>query len=104
MRTKEQEINKVNFIKSLTKDNYFCRHSYYRIDEVQEAVRINYLLSTKDMLLPVKVKGIDLIFFKSDSIGIIADFACVKNENKYELYEMNMNTYNEYERYMSDLM
>lgn len=97
------DYNKVKFIKGLSTENYSLYCTYNRIDEVQEVIRGHYGLPSKDTPKAVKVSGIDGILFITNS-GILVDYICKENDGKFELYEMNLKTYNEYERYMSDLM
>ncbi|MDR1226566.1 MAG: toprim domain-containing protein [Prevotellaceae bacterium] len=103
MEAKEINIDlaKADFIKNLKKEDYNLRYTYNRMDEVQEIIRMNHLLPTKDMPLPIKVKDIDFILFKSKDNGVLADYMCVQNNEKFELYDMSMNTFNEYEKFMS---
>jgi hypothetical protein len=99
---KAKEYNKIEFLKRLKKENYSFYHSYHRIDEVQEAVSLNYLLPTSDFPAPVKVKDVDFILFKTKGVGIVVDIVCMHNENKFEMYKMNDKTYKEYEEFMKN--
>jgi hypothetical protein len=98
------DSNKVKFIKGLSTENYSLYCTYNRIDEVQEVIRGHYGLPSKDTPKAVKVSGIDGILFMTKNSGILVDYICKENDGKFELYEMNLKTYNEYERYMSNLM
>lgn len=102
--TKEDSV-KIKFIQSLNEEAYTLHYTYNRIDEVQEIVRGNYLLPTKDTPNPIKVGNIEFILFYAKRTGVIADFICKKNnDGLFELYVMSLKACNEYERYMSDLM
>ena len=98
------DSNKVKFIKGLSTENYSLYYTYNRIDEVQEVIRGQYGLPSKDTPKAIKVSGIDGFLFMTKSSGILVDYICKENDGKFELYEMSLKTYNEYERYMSDLM
>jgi hypothetical protein len=98
------DVSKVNFIKSLNKEEYSLYHTYNRMIDVQEAIRIIYMLSLKDEPVPIKVKEIDFILFKTKKAGIVADLVCLENKGNFELYGMSVKAYNEYERYMSELL
>ncbi|MDR1913881.1 MAG: hypothetical protein LBQ68_05295 [Clostridiales bacterium] len=99
---KKRDIKKLNFIKNLNKEEYSLFYTYYRIEDVTELVRGLYLLPIKDTPIPVKFKGIDFILFNTKGVGVIVDFVCMQNkDNKFEVYEMSLKAYNEYERYMS---
>ena len=98
------DSNKVKFIKGLSTENYSLYYTYNRIDEVQEVIRGHYGLPSKDTPKANKVSGIDGFLFMTKNSGILVDYICKENDGKFELYEMNLKTYNEYERYMSDLM
>ena len=79
-------------------------YTYNRIAEVQEVIRGHYGLPSKDTPKAIKVSGIDGFLFMTKSSGILVDYICKESDGKFELYEMSLKTYNEYERYMSDLM
>ncbi|MDR2003358.1 MAG: hypothetical protein LBQ74_10040 [Prevotella sp.] len=96
------DVNKVNFIKNL-KDGYSLYHTYDRPEDVCEVIRMNYNLSSKDMPKLIKVEGVEYMLFLTKQVGIVADFVCKLNNGRFELYEMNMKAYNDYERYMSEL-
>nr|DAQ28656.1 MAG TPA: hypothetical protein [Caudoviricetes sp.] len=98
------DSNKVKFIKGLSTENYSLYYTYNRIDEVQEVIRGHYGLPLKDTPKAIKVSGIDGFLFMTKNSGILVDYICKENDGKFELYEMNLKTYNEYERYMSNLM
>ena len=98
------DSNKVKFIKGLSTENYSLYYTYNRIAEVQEVIRGHYGLPSKDTPKAIKVSGIDGFLFMTKSSGILVDYICKENDGKFELYEMSLKTYNEYERYMSDLM
>ncbi len=98
------ELNKVNFIKNLNKDAYNLYHTYSRIEDVQEVVRMNYSLSMKDMPKLIKVEGVEYMLFLTKQIGVVVDFVCVHKDGKFELLEMSLKAYNEYEKYMSELV
>ncbi|MDR1223282.1 MAG: hypothetical protein LBL07_10475 [Tannerella sp.] len=96
----KRDTTKIDYMISLSNGDYNLYCTYNRIDEVQEVIRGNYCLPVSDTPAPVKVKNIDYIIFKTKDMGIIVDFVCIKRGDKFDLYEMNMNAYNEYERYM----
>ena len=98
------DSNKAKFIKGLSTENYSLYYTYNRIDEVQEVIRGQYGLPSKDTPKAIKVSGIDGFLFMTKGSGILVDYICKENDGKFELYEMSLKTYNEYERYMSDLM
>lgn len=98
------ELDKVNFIKSLKKEDYNPYCSYCRPEDVCEVVRMNYNLSSKDMPKLIKVEGVEYMLFLTKQIGVVVDFVCVQKDGKFELLEMSIKAYNEYERYMSELM
>lgn len=100
---KATDANKVNFIKSL-KDGYSLYHTYARPEDVCEVVRMNYNLSSKDMPKLIKVEGVEHMLFLTKQIGVVVDFVCKMNNSEFELYEMSVKAYNEYERYMSELI
>ncbi|MDR0681676.1 MAG: hypothetical protein LBG15_07515 [Dysgonamonadaceae bacterium] len=95
------DVKKVNFIKNLNKEEYSLYCTHYRIEDVQEVIRMNYLLPASNFLHPVKIKDIDFVLFSTKNAGIVVDFVCKINEGKYELYEMSTKAYNQYERYMT---
>lgn len=98
------DSNKVKFIKGLSTEDYSLYYTYNRIGEVQEVIRGHYGLPSKDTPKAVKVSGVDGILFMTKHSGILVDYICKENGGKFELYEMNLKAYNEYERYMSDLI
>lgn len=98
------DSNKVKFIKGLSTENYSLYYTYNIIDEVQEVIRGHYSLPSKDTPKAIKVSGIDGFLFMTKNSGILVDYICKENDGKFELYEMSLKSYNEYERYMSDLM
>ena len=97
------DTNKVSFIKSL-KDGYSLYHTYDRPEDVCEVVRMNYNLSSKDMPKLIKVEGVEYMLFLTNQIGIVIDFVCKLNNGRFELYEMSIKAYNEYEKYMRELI
>lgn len=103
MKATNNDSNKIKFIQELSIEDYSLYYSYNRIEDVQEVIRGNYLLSAKDTPKPIKVDNVDFILFTTKSLGVIADFVCKENDGKFDLYEMSIKAYNEYERYMSDL-
>jgi hypothetical protein len=53
----------------------------------------------------IKVEGIEYMLFLTKQVGVIVDFVCKQNnDGRFELYRMSMKAYNEYERYMSELL
>lgn len=98
------DSNKVNFIKNLNKDAYNLYSSYCRPEDVCEVIRMNYNLSSKDMPKLIKVEGVEYMLFLTKQVGVVVDFVCVQKDGKFELLEMSLKAYNEYERYMSELM
>lgn len=103
MKATNNDSNKIKFIQGLPKEEYSLYHTYNRIEDVQEVIRSNYLLSAKDTPKPIKVANIDFVLFTTKSSGVIVDFVCKENDGKFDLYKMSIKAYNEYERYMSDL-
>ena len=101
---KATDTKKVNFIKNLNKDAYSLYSSYCRPEDVCEVIRMNYNLSSKDMPKLIKVEGVEYMLFLTKQIGVVVDFVCVHKDGKFELLEMSLKAYNEYERYMSELM
>ncbi|SHG31394.1 hypothetical protein [Dysgonomonas macrotermitis] len=101
---KANDSNKVNFIKGLKKEDYNPYCSYCRPEDVCEVVRMNYNLSSKDMPKLIKVEGVDYMLFLTKQVGVVVDFVCIQRDGKFELLEMSIKAYNEYERYMSELM
>lgn len=104
MKTTSVDSSKIRFIENLASEEYSLYHTYSRIEDVQEVIRMNYCLPCKDMPMPIKVANVDFILFTTKKIGVIVDFVCKENNGTFELYEMSLKAYNEYERYMSDLM
>lgn len=103
MKATNNDSNKIKFIQELSKEDYSLYHTYNRIEDAQEVIRGNYLLPAKDTPKPIKVDNVDFILFTTKSLGVIVDFVCKENDGKFDLYEMSIKAYNEYERYMSDL-
>jgi len=100
---KEEDINYINFVKTLNKNNFTLIHTYNRIDEVQEIIRHFYLLPRGDGPIAIKVKEIDFVLFKTKSLGLIVMYVCAVKNEKFELYEMNTKTYSDYETYILSL-
>ena len=100
--TKRDAI-KIDFIKSLNAEDFLLYCTYCRIEDAQEIVRMNYDLPTKDMPATIKVKDVDFILFKTKGVGVITDFVMKVNNDKYEVYEMSLKAFNEYEKYMSNI-
>ena len=104
MKEINKDSNKIKFIQGLSTEDYSLYYTYNRIDEVQEVIRGHYGLPLKDTPKAIKVSSIDGILFITKNSGILADYICKENDGKFELYEMSLKAYNEYERYMIDLM
>lgn len=104
MKATNNDSNKIKFIQGLSIEDYSLYYTYDRIEDVQEVIRGNYLLSAKDTPEPIKVDNVDFILFTTKSSGVIVDFVCKENDGKFDLYEMSIKAYNEYEKYMSDLI
>ena len=104
MKERNKDSSKIKFIQGLSTEDYSLYYTYNRIDEVQEVIRGHYGLPSKDTPKAIKVSGVDGILFMTKNSGILADYICKENDGKFELYEMSLKAYNEYERYMSDLM
>jgi hypothetical protein len=98
-----RDTAKINYMSRLSDRDYTLYCTYNRIDEVQEVIRGNYCLPVSDTPVPVKVKNIDFIIFKTKGAGVIADFVCAKICDKFDLYEMNTGSYSNYEQYMRNL-
>jgi hypothetical protein len=94
---------KIKYLSGLRNEDYSLRCTFHRIDEVQEAIRLNYYLSLSDMPVPFKVKGIDFIMFKTKSTGVIVDYVCMNSGDKFNYCEINLSAYNKYEQYMRKL-
>ena len=104
MKEKNKDSSKIKFIQGLSTEDYSLYYTYNKIDEVQEVIRGHYGLPSKDTPKEIQVSGVDGILFMTKNSGILADYICKENDGKFELYEMSLKAYNEYERYMSDLM
>ena len=104
MKMTNEDLGKIRFMQNLSKDEYSLFCTYYRFEDVQEVVRRNHQLSTKDMPKPIKVTGIDFILFTTKSMGVLVEFVCIENNGTFELHEMSLKAYNEYERYMRELI
>lgn len=100
MKEINKDFNKIKFIQGLSTEDYSLYYTYNRIDEVQEVIRGHYGLPLKDTPKAIKVSSIDGILFITKNSGILADYICKENDGKFELYEMSLKAYNEYERYM----
>ena len=104
MKEKNKDSSKIKFIQGLSTEDYSLYYTYNKIGEVQEVIRGHYGLPSKDTPKAIQVSGVDGILFMTKNSGILADYICKENDGKFELYEMSLKAYNEYERYMSDLM
>jgi hypothetical protein len=104
MKEINKDSSKIKFIQGLSTEDYSLYYTYNKIDEVQEVIRGHYGLPSKDTPKAIQVSGVDGILFMTKNSGILADYICKENDGKFELYEMSLKAYNEYERYMSDLM
>ena len=91
---------KINFMKNIGKDGYKLFATYQRLIDAKEAVRLNCFLPVSDMPAALKIEGIDFSLFNTSRYGVIVGYVFVQNENIFELYEMKLETYNEYESYM----
>ena len=67
---------------------------------MQEAIRLNYFLPLNDTVSPIKIDNIDFVLFKTKGVGVVVDFVCKENGERYDMYEMSVKAYNDYENYM----
>jgi hypothetical protein len=99
-----KDVMAVKYISNLTDKDYSLFFTYPRIEDVQEVIRGNYLLPLSDTPVCFKVKDNDFIMFKTKKTGVIVDFVCLNKEDRFDLYEMNTGSFNEYEQYMRNLI
>ena len=104
MKATNNDSNKIRFIQGVSKEEYSLYYTYNTIEEVQEVIRGQYGLPSKDTPKAIKVANVDSILFITKGSGVLVDYLCKENDGKFELYEMSLKAYNEYESYMSSLM
>lgn len=99
MKNKLTELDKfnINFIKiNINGYKLLCEH--YTMREIVEVVRLNTRGSLKDMPQPITLKDLDCLLFITKHEGINYALYCKKKGEKFELYEMTLSLYNQYEK------
>ena len=97
---KAMNIKKVDFIKGLNVNNYNLVVSHNRLDEVHEVIQLREYISAKDKLNFAKTDGVNgLVVIRKDG-SVMVEYLVIESNNKFEIYEMNNETYNNYVNYM----
>lgn len=90
----ELERYKLSFANN--SDNYKLYHSYYRMCDCVEVVRGWNLASTKNSIRTIQIEP--KVFMVVINGKIAVDCRIVVDGEKFNLYEMNLKSYSEYER------
>ena len=73
--------------------------THLKVDEIIEVVRGIYFLGLQDMPKPIKIKGLEGVYFKSERLGLLFEYRMRINEdNTFTLEEMTIESVNKFER------
>ncbi len=89
-----------DFLKKLNDTDYKFYYHYSRLDECIEIIRKHYLVPNPNQITPIKLHGIEDIFFLLND-NIIVDYKVKVIGERYELFEMELSIFNRYENQFS---
>ncbi len=95
------EVFKFEFLKGLEDSDYKFIHDYDNIQTCIEIICIRDLLSRKSKFKLFKLMGTERILIQMDKSFLI-DYIIRQNGSRFELYEMTLAKYNEFERKISE--
>ena len=99
--SKKLEAFKIEFAKKIQDSDYKFICEYTQIETCIEIICIRDLISRKNKFKFFKIVGIERILIQSNNRFLIE--YCIKQKgNKFELYELILSKYNEFERELND--
>lgn len=96
------EAHKIEFAKSLQDSDYILIHDYERIEDCITIIKIRDLLPSKTKFKFFKFNGTEQIIILANKRFLI-EYKIYQNGNRFELYELNLSKYNEFEREVSKM-
>ena len=100
--SKKLEAFKIEFAKKLQDSDYTFRYDYDSIQDCLVIISIRDLLPSNTKFKIFKLLGTERILVQADRRFLIEYYIGQKGA-KFELYEMNLSTYNEFERKIGEL-
>ena len=94
---KKIETFKVEFLATLEDSDYKFVHDYDNLETCIEIICIRDLLSRKARFKFFKLIGIERILIQMNK-EILYNYMILQNGSKFDLYELTMIKYNEFER------
>lgn len=98
--SEELESFKIEFAKGLASSDYTFRCTYSRIEDCLQGIAINNLLPSKTKFKIFKIVGTESLMVQADNSFII-DYMILQNGTDFELYELTISKYNEFEEKLS---
>ncbi len=95
--SKKIEAFKIAFAMNFEVSDYNLIFEYDRIETCIEVICIRDLISTKSKFEFFKFTGSDRILIKANNRFLI-EYCIIQNERKFELYELLLSKYNEFEQ------
>ena len=100
--SKKIEAFKIEFAKNLQDSDYKFIHDYDRIETCIEVICISDLIPRKNKFKFFKFVGTRRILIKSNNSFLI-EYCIKQNGNRFELYELVLSKYNQFERELYEL-
>jgi hypothetical protein len=96
------ESFKLEFARGLQDCDYTFLYDYERIEDCVIIIKIRDLLPSKMKFKFFKFKGNEQIFIQADKRFLI-EYKIQQNGIRFELYELTLSKYNEFERKLSEI-
>lgn len=98
---KKNEQLKIDFLTNLKDENYVFVYSYNRLDECIEIITYRDLITINIKAQIIKLKHAEKLYIQIDG-KILIEYYIIEKENKFLLFEINLSTYNDFEKLLFD--
>ncbi len=98
---KKNEQLKIKFLNNLKDENYVFVYSYNRLDECIEIITYRDLITINIKAQIIKLKHPEKLYIQIDG-KILIEYYIIEKENKFQLFEINLSTYNDFEKLLFD--
>lgn len=98
---KKNEQLKIDFLTNLKDENYVFVYSYNRLDECIEIITYRDLITINIKAQIIKLKHPEKLHIQIDG-KILIEYYIIEKENKFLLFEINLSTYNDFEKLLFD--